>query len=328
MNLDVRIFPSNQVRADADLILRAECLGFAAAWVVETGRNPFFSLTIAAKATSQIQLGALGAAAFPRSPMVSAQIAWDLARQSGGRFRLGLQAPADYPDGRIAGAERMREYLESLRAIWHTFQTDARLRYRGEHYTFRLMAPFFNPGPIEHPDIPVYLAGLDPAIAELAGSHCQGLQVNALHTADYLSQVVKPSAAAGLMAAGRAEPDFSLAIPVLIGSGLDDESFRRARLELKQGIASAANSPEFRRLAGHHKWDIDVDDLNQSTWERGEDRLDEMIPDEIIEAIAIVAEPQDLLGRIRARYAGLADRVSLALSSGNSALIEAIMASR
>lgn len=328
MNFDVRIFPSNHARADADLILRAERLGFAAAWVAERAHNPFFSLTIAAKKTSKIQLGTQGAAAFPRSPMVTAQIAWDLARQSGGRFRLGLEGPADSPDGRIDGVERMREYLESLRAIWHTFQTDARLRYRGEHYTFRLMAPFFNPGPIEHPEIPVCLAGVNPTIAELAGRHCQGLQVDALHTAEYLREVIKPSASAGLQTAGRAAKDFSLAVPILIASGVDDESFRRAKFGLKQGIASAAKTATFRRIAAHHNWDIPVDDLDRSTWERQEDRLDEIIPDEIVEEIAIVAQPQDVLHRIKARYAGLAACVSLDLSSENSALIEAIMASR
>ena len=209
MIIDARILPSNDMRADADLILLAERLGFAAAWVAERAHNPFFSLTIAAKETSKIHLGAYRAAAFPRSPMVSAQIAWDLARQSDGRFRLVLDA-AEAPD---AGHRRLREYIESLRAIWHTFQTGERLRYRGQHYTFRLMAPFFNPGPIAHPDIPILLHGLDPALAELAGALCQGLHIGAIHSADYIKQVAKPAVSAGLQAAGRALSDFSLSRP-------------------------------------------------------------------------------------------------------------------
>ena len=142
MKLDIALNPSNDLRADVKLIRRAEELGFASAWVAESGRNPFFALTVAAAETRKINLGTLAAAAFPRSPMVTAQIAWDLARQTAGRFRLGLHADTV---GQIddRGGEngrdnvgQMREYIESLRAIWHTFQTDARLRYRGEHYTF------------------------------------------------------------------------------------------------------------------------------------------------------------------------------------------------
>ncbi len=324
MRFDVRIHPSNRMRADADLIRRAEDLGFAGAWVTERGRNPFFSLTIAAKETGAIKLGAQSLAAFPRSPMVTAQIAWDLARQSSGRFRLGLEAPNDPGDG----AARMREYIESLRAIWHTFQTDARLRYRGEYYTFRLMAPFFNPGPIEHPNIPIYLAGMNPAIAELAGRLCQGLHVDAFHSVDYIRKALKPAVAAGLQAAGRADGDFSLAVPALVGSGVDDAGIRQARLAMKHRIASAANSAEFRRLVARHDWDISADELDQLTQNGHIAALDRLIPDEIVDEIAIVAPPHDVIGRIKARYEGLVDRVSLDLSGENGDLIEAIMTGR
>lgn len=327
LKLDVRISPTNRMRADADLILLAERLGFAAAWVAEHQRNPFFSLTIAANETDTIQLGTRGAVAFPRSPMVTAQIAWDLTRQSGGRFCLGLDAPIDTTVD-PASIARMREYIESLRAIWNTFQTDARLRYRGEHYTFRLMAPFFNPGPIEHPVIPLFLSGMSPDIPELAGSLCQGLQVSALHTSDYLGDLVKPAVAAGLRSAGRANDYFSLAVPVMIASGLDDAGIGRALRALKLQIASAAGSPAFRQVAAHQRWDIAGEDLVQLAGAGQTDRLDQLIPDEIAEAIAIVAQPQDVLDRVMNRYAGLADRVSLDLSRENSALIAAIMAGR
>lgn len=325
MKFDVRIHPSKSMRADADLIRRAEDLGFAAAWVAEPAHNPFFSLTIAAKATGKIQLGTQGAVAFPRSPMVSAQIAWDLARQSGGRFRLGLDA-ADQPGD---GAARLREYIESLRAIWHTFQTDARLRYRGEHYTFRLMAPFFNPGPIEHPEIPIYLAGLNPAVAELAGELCQGLHVGAFHSADYISNVLKPAVSAGLRRAGRADSDFSLAVAVSIASAVDGAGIRRARQALTRRIARAANSEDFGRVMARHDWDFFADDPNRPPPPEPQlDARSPLPPDDIVDEIGIVASPQEVIPKIRERYAGLADRVSLELSSENSALIETIMESR
>lgn len=334
MQFDIRIVPSNQMRADADLILSAERWGFAGAWVAEQAGNPFFPLTIAAKETSEIQLGVYRAAAFPRSPMVSAQIAWDLARQSNGRFRLGLGWPADSDNTDSSDADhaghirRMREYVESLRAIWQTFQTDARLRYRGEFYTFRLMAPFFNPGPIEHPNIPLFLAAMTPEIAELAGRLCQGLHVSAIHTASYLREAVKPAVAAGLKAAGRAENDFTLAAPVMIASGADEAGIDRERRKLKMRIAAAASTLGFRRVAAHHGWDLRAEDLNQLTRGHQKDSLDQLIPDEIVAAIAIVAPLPDVVEKINERYAGLTDRVSLELNCDNRALIEAIISCR
>lgn len=322
MKLDVRILPSNDIRADADLIVLAERLGFDSAWVVERGRNPFFSLTVAAKETSKLTLGAYGSASFPRSPMVSAQIAWDLARQSSGRFRLALGTP-EAPD---ANHSRLREYIESLRAIWHTFQSGERLRYRGRHYTFRLMAPFFNPGPIANPDVPIYLSGLDPAVAELAGALCQGLHVDAVHSADYIRQVLKPAVSAGIQAAGRAEKDFKLAVHVMIASGLDVAGIRLARRRLKLRIAAAANTAAFRQIAARHNWSLALGDSDTSAREHDEDQLTHLIPDEYVDEIAIVAPPHAVLERIETRYVGLADRISLEFNRENLALIEAIMA--
>ena len=322
MRLDARILPTNDMRADADLILLAERLGFAAAWVAEQAHNPFLSLTIAAKETNRITLGAYRAAAFPRSPMVSAQVAWDLARQSSGRFCLALDAP----ESPGISHSRLREYIESLRAIWHTFQTGERMRYRGQHYTFRLMAPFFNPGPIAHPDIPIYLCGLDPAVAELAGALCQGLHTGAIHSADYISQVVKPAVSAGLQAAGRPESDFSLAMPVMIASGLDDAGMAQARQRLKLCIARAATTAAFRQIAAHQDWALASGGSDSGVREQDEARLTQLIPDELADEIAIVAPPHAVLERIQTRYAMIADRVSLLLSLENRALIEAIMA--
>ena len=173
---DILFESTGDIANEAGLIQDAERRGIESAWIHERAGDPFLALTLAAAETSRIKLGAI-VAAFPRSPMVTAQIAWDLARQSGGRFQLGLSAKLGGNQAQSDADElgRMQEYLESLRAIWDTFQNDARLRYRGQHYTFRLMAPFFNPGPISHPDIPVYLAGESEALCELAGKAADGL---------------------------------------------------------------------------------------------------------------------------------------------------------
>ncbi len=176
VKLGILLASSGDFAAEAKLIQEAEALGIESAWVREGAGNPFFALTIAASETRHISLGAL-IAAFPRSPMVTAQIAWDLARQSNGRFMLGLCAQTSSGGDRDQADRlgRMSEYLESLGAIWNTFQTDARLRYRGKHYNFRLMAPFFNPGPIDHPEIPLFLEGESSALCELAGEAGAGL---------------------------------------------------------------------------------------------------------------------------------------------------------
>src|SRR3990172_5431881 len=174
MQFDVTILPDN-LNKTGTLARSVESYGFSGLWTAETAHNPFFPLTHAAAATERIQLGTAIAVAFPRSPMVTAQTAWDLAGQSNGRFILGLgtQVKAHitkrFSTPWTAPMPRMREYIRSLRAIWHSFQTGERMQFEGQDYQFSLMTPFFNPGPIEHPDIPIYVAGVGEAMYRLAG---------------------------------------------------------------------------------------------------------------------------------------------------------------
>src|SRR5215216_7848749 len=149
----------------------AESLGFAGLWTSETKHDAFLPLAIAANETERIELGTSVAIAFSRSPMEMAQTAWDLQDLSGGRFVLGLgtQVKAhitrrfSMPWGRPAA--RLREYILALRAIWESFQSEGPLNFEGDFYRHTLMTPFFNPGPIEHPEIPIYIAGVNTRLA-------------------------------------------------------------------------------------------------------------------------------------------------------------------
>ena len=63
----------------------------------------------------------------------------------------------------------MREAVLAMRAIWDAWQNRTKLNFKGEFYRFDLMTPFFNPGPIAHPRIPVYIAGVNATMCRIAG---------------------------------------------------------------------------------------------------------------------------------------------------------------
>jgi len=60
-----------------------------------------------------------------------------------------------------APGPRLREYVQSLKAIWHSWQTGEKLEYHGESYNFSLMTPFFDPGPSEYPAPEVFTAAVN-----------------------------------------------------------------------------------------------------------------------------------------------------------------------
>jgi probable F420-dependent oxidoreductase len=136
MKLDASLgVEGGYLRSAGDAARAAESLGFAGLWTSETKHDAFLPLAIAADATEAIELGTSVAIAFSRSPMETAQTAWDLQNLSGGRLILGLgtqvkahikrrfSMPWDKP------VARLREYIGALRAIWDSFQTRGSLNF-------------------------------------------------------------------------------------------------------------------------------------------------------------------------------------------------------
>ena len=154
---------------------QAEALGFDAVLVEETKDDPYQLLALGASATSSIELGTSVAMAFPRSPTITAMSAWSLQKLSGGRFILGLGSQVRGHVRRRFGmdwhapAPWMRDYIAAMRAVWECWQNGTKLNFESEHYNLNLMVPLFDPGPIDHPDIPVHVAAIGPNMVAMAG---------------------------------------------------------------------------------------------------------------------------------------------------------------
>jgi probable F420-dependent oxidoreductase len=317
MKFDIIVSPSHHMTTDAQAVQQAEAMGFDGVWASEDAHNPFFPLTLGAKATHTIRIGTLDAVAFPRSPMVTAQIAWDLAKQSDGRFILGLDMLSpEHVTQRFGESwsdpiNRMREYIEGMRAIWDTFQNDARLRYRGEHYQFRLMAPFFNPGKINTPDIPVYITSHNAESSQLAGEICDGLHVQRVHSARYLQEVIMPAVQSGLDIAQKSQTDFSVTVPVWVITGTTSDEQQQAQHSVKSKIATYASNASSQAVMTYHGWSTQHETLQQMARDKQWDMMAQVITDDMLHEIAIIAEPDDVIATIRQRYQGLADRICL-----------------
>lgn len=314
MQFDVTIFPQD-LNAVAALARQVEAYGFAALWTSETAHNPFLPLTHAAAATERIGLGTAVAIAFPRSPMITAQIAWDLAAQSRGRFMLGLGTQVKphiekrFSTTWVAPAPRLREYIEALRAIWNSFQTNAPLRYRGEHYKFSLLTPFFSPGAIEHPAVPIYIAGVNEHLCRLAGELCQGFHVHPFHTVRYLKELIIPNVERGAAQAGRPRADCALSCAIFVVTGKNAEELKDNAGIVRSQIAFYASTPSYKAVMDMHGWGELAQRLNDLSREGRWFEMGDLISDEMLATFAVVAPVDELAEAVRERYAGLLDRV-------------------
>lgn len=308
--------PMDELRGAGPGAKAAEEAGFGAVWTNETKHDPFIKLTLAAGATSRILLGTSVAIAFPRSPTVMAHLAWDLAALSDGRFVLGLGTQVKAHMERRFGvrwdppAPKLREYIETMRAVWRSWQTDAPLRVEGRYYRLSLMTPFFNPGPIAHPEIPVYVAGVNPLLCRLAGEVAQGFHVHPFHTVPYVTSVVLPNIERGLRARSRPRAAIQLYAPVFVapGDGRDEQQAEADRA--RSQIAFYASTPSYQIVLRTHGWDDVAVRLQRLAAERKWDDMAAQVPGALLEAVVVRGSWEEVGRELRRRYAGVLNRVA------------------
>jgi probable F420-dependent oxidoreductase len=306
-------FPTTLDRAGA-VAAELEALGYDGFWTAETPHDPFLPLAAAVATTSTMRLGTGIATAFTRSPMLLAMAAWDLQRASGGRFLLGLgtqvkahnarrySTPAEQPNAMI------RELIPALRHIWGAFQGEHPLSHRGEHYRLDLMTPLHSPPPIEHPNIPIHLAAVGPAMFRIAGELTDGVHVHPFHTVEYLKQVGLPALAEGLERSGRSRGDVEVLCGVFALAGADAAAEKAVRAQ----IGFYGSTKVYQRVFEVHGWS-ELTGTLRSLAARGDvDALAAAIPDEVLETFAVIGSSWDEVAReIHRRYEGVLDRVGV-----------------
>lgn len=294
-----------------------EAIGYGCLWTSETQHDPFLPLAIATTATSSIKLGTSIAVAFPRSPMVIAHTAWDIQQASGGRFILGLGSQVKaHLQQRFSvkfesPAPKLREVVLALRAIWDCWQNGTPLQFRGKFYNFDLMTPFFNPGPIAHPKIPIFIAGVNQSMCRMAGEVCDGLHVHPFHTPKYLREYVHPAVDQGLRASARTRRDFAYATSSFVIVG-DSERERSENAEaVRQQIAFYASTRTYAPVLAAHGWEAIGPELHQKSLDGDWKGMTRLITDEMVDTIAVSGTYESIGRKLRERYAGLLDRISL-----------------
>ena len=316
MKLDVGML-THDLTSIAAYARKVEALGFDCLWSSETQHDPYLPLAVAASVTSTMKLGTAIAVAFPRSPMITAHIAWDLQHASNGRFILGLGSQVKGHNERRFSVKfespgpKLREIVLALRAIWDCWQNGTRLDFKGEFYRFDLMTPFFAPGPIAHPKIPVYISVVNAYMCRVAGEVCDGLHVHPFNSPKYLREYVRPAVNEGLVKAGRRREDFTYATMSFVVVGDTEEELRVKSRAVKQQIAFYASTRTYEPVLAAHGWQDLVPHLHRKSVEGDWNGMADLVTDEMLNTYAVVGTYDTIGVALRERYAGLLDRTAL-----------------
>ena len=310
---DLNVVPAAARAAERD--------GFDMIATMENRYEPFMPLAVSAISTERIQLGTAVAIAFPRSPMVVANTAWDLQKASKGRFVLGL-GPQIKPHNEkrfstpwSAPAPRLREYVKALRAIWRSWELGEPLKFTGDFYTFTLMTPNFVPASTHQPPVPVTIAAVGPHTLKLAGEVCDGVRLHPFCTRAYIEDVAMPRIEEGLAMSGTPRQEFQVTGGGFIATGATDAEVEQVAEWVRYRVAFYGSTPSYWPVFEHHGLGDLGRKLNAMTKQGQWEQIAGEIPDDVLRLFAAIGRYDELTDLVADRFGGCTDMVYASTSS-------------
>jgi probable F420-dependent oxidoreductase len=305
---------------------RAEDAGFHGVLVPEAVHDGFLTALLALEHTSTLRVATSVVVAFARSPTVVAYAAWDLQQMSGGRFALGLgtQVKANV-EGRFGVAwtppvARMRDYVGALRAVWASWQERTPLVYESPSYRLSRMQPFFDPGPIAHPRIPVYLGGVGPRMLALAGEVADGLMTHPTNSDPrYLREHCLPAIAKGAARAGRPASDVELIASAFVATGPDRAAVARERARFREYLGFLYSTPQYWPTLDLHGWRAVGERLRALVRAGRWQEMPATLGDEILDTLVPAGTYEEIAPVLHERYGGVPAAITLRLPEDSAA---------
>ena len=318
-SMDPRL-PLSEVAAHAR---RIESLGYDGLHVAETIHDSLAVSMLALEHTTTLTVRTAVTIAFARSPTLVATSAWGLSKMSGGRFELGLGTQIRQNIEQRFGmpwsepSERLGDYIGALAALFESFATGQAPAHHGPHYSVTRLQPYFNPGPDPAVAAPrIWIGGVNEQICQLAGRVADGFITHPTHsTPRYLAEVCRPNLAIGAAAGGRALADLELVAGTTVITGVTHEAMAPEIERQRSLFGLLFSTPAYRRTLELSGWEALGDELRSLiAADRWED-LDEVITDEILDAVVPMATLDELPGVLLDRFGGLADGVLLSVTA-------------
>lgn len=292
-----------------------EAEAFSGMLFTETGQTPWMSIAAAAMATSTLEFSTGIAVAFPRSPMIAAQNAWELAANTQGRFRLGLGSQVKghvirrYSATFDRPAPQMRDYVGAFKACIRAFRGEEKLAHEGPYYNLSYLPAAWSPPRHDFEAVKIDISAVGPHMCRLAGELCDGVHVHPMHSIPYIENRLLPAVTEGAAKAGRDTREIDLIVPVFAVAGDSEEEragmLKRARTQ----VSFYGSTPNYAFQFD----DLGFTGLTQQLGERMKagdmGGMAELITDDVLEHFALVARWDDLADALKARYDGVADRV-------------------
>jgi probable F420-dependent oxidoreductase len=297
------------VQQVAEAARSAEARGFDAAWTPEFyTRSAVVTLARMGANTSTCRVGSSIAYAVGRSPLTLATEARSLDEVCEGRLVLGLGTGTRRmmqtwhgvdPEG---PASRMEELIPLLRQLWSIDRGP--IRHSGRFYQVDI-SPTAEADPPLRRNIPVYTAGVNQRMIEVAGRVGDGFFGHPLFTVDHFVEVVRPAIVRGAGKSGRDATSVEVCAVVICAVADDEEQARREAAAQIAFYAAPKSYAEVLSQCGFGDAGASV----REAFRVGDlDAMVAAVTDEMIDAIAVAGTPAQVQERL-GRYNGIVDHL-------------------
>lgn len=303
--------PLNQI---GEIARATRDAGFSGLLFTETGRTAYLNAAVASQSAPGLELSTGVAVAFPRSPFVTAAVAWELQEATGGRFRLGIGTQVRTHVVRRYGVDfekpgpRLRDYVLAVKDCFSAFRT-GKLDHHGEFYDLDFITPQWSPGRIKEADPEVDVAAVNPWMLRMAGEVADGVHVHPIGEPGYLRRHVLPNIAAGAQKAGRSPADIDVIVPVLTIVGDTDEERDKERELVRASMSFYGSTPNYAFIWDEAGFDGTTARIREKQKAGDFAGMAAQISDEHIAAFATESSWDGLADALSQKYSGLATRV-------------------
>ena len=171
------------------------------------------------------------------------------------------------------------------------------------------MVPLFDPGPIDHPDIPIHLAAIGPNMCAVAGEVADGIRLHPVCTPHFIDEEVLPNLARGADRSGRDVDEIEVCMKPLVGTAPDAASLERVTAIVRERVSFYLSTPSYRRAFELHGW---LDLARRASLLSREGRWEELpglVDDEMLHTVATVGTYDEISDKLNERYAGRVHRI-------------------
>ena len=211
----------------------------------------------------------------------------------------------------------MRYYILAVRAVWRCLHDRMPLDHDGDHYKLNLMVPLFDPGPIEHPDIPIHVAAINPNMCAVAGEVADGIRLHPVCSPRYIDEIMLPAVDRGAARAGRAAGTIEWCMKPLVATAPDQTSLLRVSETVRARVGFYLSTPAYRPAFDVHGWTDLAEQATVLSREQRWEEIPDLVHDEMLHTIATVGTFDEIGHKLVDRYDRYIDRIEFSTPVSN-----------